>query len=256
MDYNDAFAIDDDHFNKRSEDHDSDESKYQLNNYDYYKPNLVHDFYLKYFTSKLLFDTDILELREFLEYHYDYCDNPEKYYSILGLKIIPKVQELIENGESFMSDRGYYNQQELDDGFVESEGVIYNWDFDYPIMLHVVGLKRLQNEFKRRIQIIKGFIDEYRDNISTKPLRWIAGPSQLAIVIRELIDKGYMDADKTRGEINNSLLSRDLFKIFSINDCDSPKSIEIYLSPGNKKHISAKSIFDERGFFIPDAKFT
>lgn len=256
MDYNDAFAIDSIYFNKENREYDSNESIYQLNNYDYYKPKLVSDFYLKYFIWKLLFDTDIIELKDFLEYHFDYCDNPEKYYAILDLKVIPKVEELIENGQFFKNERGYYNQQELENGFVISEGVIHNCDYDYPLMLHLIGLNKLQNQFKRRIQIINGFIDEYNNKAETRPLKWIAGPTRLAIIVRELIDKGYMEADLNRGEINNAKLSRELFKVFSINDCDSPKSIEIYLSPGNKRYKSLKDIFDKRGFDIPDAKFT
>lgn len=254
MNYNDAFAINGISF--KNVDSDKVGSQYQLNNYDYYEPKLVHDFYLKYFIFKLLFDTEMLELKDFLEYHFDYCENPEKYYSILDLIISPKIEEIIEHAQSNFQGKEYYNEKELEDGFVESEGVIKNWELDYPYMLYRTSLDRLQNSFKKRLQIIKGFVEEYEEKSQAKPLRWIAGPSQLAIIFRELIDKGYMEAEISRGDINNSHLSRNLFKTFSIDDCNSPKSIEIYLSPGNKRYKAAKAKFEDLGLFIPDAKFT
>ncbi|WP_323786991.1 hypothetical protein [Psychroserpens sp.] len=256
MNDKDAFAIHQIEFNQLNKDDIENSSKFVLQNYCCYEPKLDVNFYLKYFIYKLLFDTRIIELTDFLEYHYDYCENPEKYYSILDLEIIPKILEIIENAEPNFQGRGYYNEEVLEGGFIESEGVIYNWDLDYPKMYHLAGLKKLQNQFKKRIQIVQGFVDEYEEKAMTKPLKWISGPSQLAIVIRELINKGYMEADKTRGEINNSRLSRELFKAFSIEDCDSPKSIEIYLSSGNKRYQKAKEVFDKRGFSIPDADYT
>lgn len=256
MNYKEAFAIHDVPFNKTTEDSTSKSSKFQLNNFNFFEPKLIEDFYLKYFIHDLLFKTDILELREFLEYHYDYCDAPEKYYSILDLKVIIKIQEIIDNAQVSFNGRGYYEEKDLGNGFTESEGIIQNYDYDYPLMFHRAGLQNLQPDFKKRIEIIEGFVEEYKNNAQPKPLKWVAGPSQLAIIISELIDKGYMAADLHRGEINHAHLSRELFKAFSINDCDTSKSLEIYLSTNNKKHKKAKEVFDKRGFFIPDASFT
>lgn len=256
MTYKDAFAIDSVHYNKRDKDTDKDEAKHQLCNYGYYEPKLIEDFYLKYFIYQLLFTTDIMELKDFLEYHYDYCDNPEKYYMLLDLKVVPKIEEIIDTATFNPHGRGYFEEKKLSDGFIETEGIIKKWGYDYPHMLHLTAAKNLQKDLIKRVQIINVFIEAYEDNARVRPLKWIAGPSQLAIIVRELIDKGYMDAEKTRGEINSSRLSRELFNVFSINECDSPKSIEIYLSPSNKRHISAKAVFDKSGFSIPDAKFT
>jgi hypothetical protein len=257
MNYKEAFAIDEIFFKDLTDIDKVEKSKYQLNNFNFYEPKLVDGFYLKYFIYNLLFEIDILELKEFLIYHYDYCDKPEIYYEILDYKVIPKIYDFIDNTEShFGNGSGYYQEKKLDYGFVESEGVIRNWNYDYPSMLHRTAMLKLQNTFKKRIQVISDFILDYKDKYQTKPLKWIAGPSHLAIIIRELIDKGYMSADKTRGEINNAQLARELYKIFAIDNCESSKSIEIYLSPQNKRNKSAKNNFENLGFFIPDAKFT
>ena len=256
MNYKEAFAIDSKTFENRKEDKSSEKHKFTLNNFDYYQPKLVDDFYLKYFIKELLFETDIFELKDFLEYHYDYCENPEKYYKILDFKVIPKIEEIIDNAELSIGGREYYDEKHLEDGFVETEGVIKNYDYDYRMMNHRAAWDKLQNDFKKRIEIIKVFVKNYKGDDVVKPLKWIAGPSQLAIVVRELIDKGYMQADETRGEINNAQLARELFKVFAIEECVSSKSIEIYLSPVNMRNIKAKKKFEDCGFCIPDAKFT
>jgi hypothetical protein len=257
MNYKKAFAIDEIFFKDLTDIDKDEKSKYQLNNFNFYEPKLVDGFYLKYFIHNLLFEIDILELKEFLIYHYDYCDNPEIYYEILDFKVIPKIQDFIDNTESHLGNGiGYYQEKKLDYGFVESEGVIKNWNYDFPSMLHRSAWLKLQNTFKKRIQIISDFILDYKDKYQTKPLKWIAGPSRLAIIIRELIDKGYMSADETRGEVNNAQLARELYKIFAIDNCESSKSIEIYLSPQNARNKSAKNNFENLGFCIPDAKFT
>jgi hypothetical protein len=256
MNYKETFAVNVVAFNKLIEDGQSENSKYQLNNFDFYEPKLIKDFYLKYFIHDLLFKTDILELREFLEYHYEYCDAPEKYYTILDVKVIPKIEEIIFNAQPDLNGRGYHNEKHLEYGFIESEGVIKNWDYDYPHMIHLAGWNRLQNDFKKRIQIIHGFIEEYKNNAKAKPLKWAAGPSQLAVIIQELISQGYMEADTRNGEVNYRKLARELYEVFDIHDCNSASSIEIYLSPGNKRYKRAKDKFIDRDFYIPPARLT
>ena len=257
MNYKDAFAVDSIHFTQRKEECTKIKSEYLLNNFDYYEPKLIDDFYLKYFTRKLLFEIDILNVEEFLQYQYDYCEDPDKYFSILDLKILPKIYEIVESAQLNLEGLGcYYNEVKLDDGFIESEGVIHNPTYDYSWMLHNTACLNRHNDLRKRAEIITLFLSEYKDKSTTRPLKWIAGPSQLAIIFRELVDKGYIEAEKSRGEINSAKFSRNLFKAFSIDDCDSHKSIEIYLSPGNKRYKKAKDTFDTRGFSILDSENT
>lgn len=252
MNYKDAFAIEE----KSCLNQNENDFKFNLKNYNHFEPRLIDDFYFKYFIRTLLFETKTIELRDFLQHHYDYCNNPELYYSILEFEVMPKIEEIIDNAHFGSEGRGYFNEELLEDGFSLSEGVIKNYDFDFPLMFHQTLLFRKQNEFKLKIRIINEFISDYKDKNVKKPLKWIAGPTQLGVIISELIDKGYMEADKRNGEINYASLSRDLFQAFSIKECDSPKSIEIYLSPRNKRNVNSKAVFTERGFSIPHADFT
>lgn len=256
MNYKEVFAINEIPYNQLKEQGQLQNSIFELNNYCFYEPKLVDDFYLKYFTFNLLFETDILELKDFLEYHYDYCDNPMQYYEILDFKVLPKIEEIIENAKTTFGGGGYYDEKKLDYDFVESEGVIHNGNYEWYIMYHRTEFSNLKPEFRKRIQIITSFILDYKDKSQAKPLKWIAGPSQLGVVISELLNKGYMKADQKGGQVNSAKLARELFKVFDIDDCKSSKTIEIYLSPQNKRNISAKNNFEKLGFCIPDAKFT
>jgi hypothetical protein len=256
MNYEKAFAIDDLHFRKRKDLISEKNSEFELNNFDYYKPKLIKDFYLFLFIKKLLLEIDTLDVKRFLDYHYDYCDDPDLLFELLDLKVIPKIQDLIEDAEVNLHNGGYYNEIKLDDGFIESQGVIFNYNYDYSMMKHQISWSKLQNDCKKRIEIIRNFLIEHLDKEEIQPLKWIAGPSQLGIIIRELIEKGYMEADQSRGEINTAALSKELMKAFSIKNCESSKSIQIYLSPGNPRYRKAKATFDDLGFCIPIRKFT
>ncbi|WP_191858482.1 hypothetical protein [Hanstruepera ponticola] len=258
MNYNDAFAIDNVSYLERKKDKGFTPEKYKLQNHDYHKPKLVKDFYLKYFTKELLFEIDILEVKEFLQYHYDYCDNPDLYFKVLDLKIVTKIDELTEFAQASFEGGEMYNEIKLEDGFVENEGFIDHKMYCYSLMSHITAFSNLQSDLTKRKKIIESFIELFRvkENAPPKPLKWVAGPASLAIIIRELIDKGYMEADRHRGEINCSKLSRDLLKAFDLKADNPEKTLEIYLSNGNKRHADAKAKFDRMDFFIPDVNFT
>ena len=107
MNYNDAFAIDNVSYLERKKDKGFTPEKYKLQNHDYHKPKLVKDFYLKYFTRELLLEIDILEVKEFLDYHYINCKNTGLYIDILKCKILPKIDELIDNAKTDLGPGGF-----------------------------------------------------------------------------------------------------------------------------------------------------
>ncbi|RLJ61597.1 hypothetical protein CLV86_2620 [Lacinutrix venerupis] len=254
MNYKAAFAIDDKHYRESLKNITEKESDFMLNNFDHYEPKLVKDFYLKYFIQKLLLEVDILELNKFLEYHYDYCDDPELLFNVLDLKIVPKIGELIENARlDLQGGGGYYNEIILENGFIESRGVVHNSKYDYSSISGHISWSKLQQDCNKRIEVINTFLKQHVDNSIPKPLKWIAGPSQLGFIVSELIDKGYMEAERRKGEVNYEALSKELFKAFSI---DGGSTLKMYLSPSNKKHKTAKKTFEDRGFFLPPSKFT
>ena len=137
MNYKDAFAIDDTFYKDRQKDNSYELPLFQLKNFDYFEPKLVQDFYLKYFTKEALFEVHILNLKDFLLYHYNYCESPEKYFDILEYEILPKIAEIITNAKFSLEGQGYYNEIKLDNGFVETEGVIKNYNYEYGFMYHI-----------------------------------------------------------------------------------------------------------------------
>jgi hypothetical protein len=256
MIYNDAFAIDTVHFKDRKAENHTNFENYELKNYNYLAPKLVKDFYLKYFIKEALFELHISKLKDFLQYHYDYCESPDLYFSTLENEVLIKISEIIATARFAVDGGGYYKEQKLEDGFIETEGVILNPFFEYSYMLHITAVNNLQFTLEKKAKIIESFLSEYNNDREKKPLKWIAGPSQLSFIISELIDKGYMTAETKNGEINYSKLSKDLAKVFSIEGSNSEKSLEIYLSPNNKKHKTTKERFEKSNFHLPDSKFT
>ena len=92
MNYKDAFAIEE----KSCLNQNENDYKFNLKNYNHFEPRLIDDFYFKYFIRTLLFETKTIELRAFLQHHYDFCNNPELYYSVLEFEVIPKIEEIID----------------------------------------------------------------------------------------------------------------------------------------------------------------
>ncbi|WP_157805260.1 hypothetical protein [Confluentibacter citreus] len=255
MMYKDAFAIDTVHYIDRKAENNNNSEKYKLKNFDYYAPKLVEDFYLKYFIREALFELHISKLKDFLQYHYDYCELPDVYFFTLENEVLIKISEIIETA-CFSIGGGYYKEVKLEDGFIETEDTILNPLYEYTNMLHLTAIKNLQFTLKKKADIIESFLSQFKDTQESEPLKWIAGPSQLAFIISELINKGYMTADKKSGDINYSKLSKDIAKAFCIKESNSTKSLEIYLSPNNKKHKTTKERFEKSNFYLPDSKFT
>lgn len=255
--YKDAFAMDNIQYNKRHKVEEKEEIKHQLCNFDYYEPKLIGDFYLKYFIYRLLFATDILELKDFLEYHNDYCDNPEKYYMLLELKVIPKIEEIIDTAQLNPYGRGYFEEKELSDGFVETEGVIKNWDYDYPHMLHYVAALNLQKDLEKRVDIISYFVNGINNaSVNHSGLNWKGKPSHLAFFIAQFIEEGYIDPPRKRdGDINNQELSKMILNSFRVETMKpSVETLKKYSNTDSERYIKLNERFKESDFFLPNSK--
>ncbi|WP_299101984.1 hypothetical protein [uncultured Winogradskyella sp.] len=257
MNYKDVFAIDSIAYNKRETKRNKDEAIYQLNNYNYYEPKLDDDFYLKYFTHQLLLVTDIMELEEFLEYHYNNCNHNENYVQLLDLKVLPKIEELIENAQVNLGGRGYFEENILDDGFVETEGVIKNWNYDYPYMLHYVAAMNLQKDLVKRFSIILGFLKDL-DSSSEKQsgLIWKGKPSHLAFFIAQFIQEGYIDPPRKRdGDINNQELSKIILNSFKVEPMrPSIETLKKYCNTDSERYVKLKERFSKSEFHLPNSK--
>ena len=82
--FQNIFAIDSVQFSKNK----NDKTKYLLHNYNQFLPKLKADFYLRYFTKEILFDIDILEVNDFLNFQFEHTENTDKLIDILKLKVI------------------------------------------------------------------------------------------------------------------------------------------------------------------------
>ncbi|MCR1025752.1 hypothetical protein NQT66_13095 [Cellulophaga baltica] len=255
--FQNIFAIDSVQFSKNE----NDKTKYLLNNYNQFLPKLKGDFYLRYFTKEILFDIDILEVNDFLNFQFEHTENTDKLIDILKLKVLPTTQSLIDN--AYLSDYPgpYSNEKSLDYGFIETNGVILNDTYEDRVLFGSAKQLGKKEDLIQRKEIISLYINEIiglDGNKNIERLSWHGNLSHLALIIRELIEHGYIDPP-LRGddEINTTQLSKLLLKAFRFDkniNTDSNETLRRYLNPDYEKSIALRKKFVEQGFHIPNSK--
>ncbi|MEH6538261.1 MAG: hypothetical protein V7719_17825 [Psychroserpens sp.] len=260
MNYKNVFAIDNTHYNQLNEEKVKKESKYQLNNYDYYEPKLIDDFYLKYFIREVLIEIDVLEVDEFLEYHYDKSSNTKLFLKILKYKILPKIEEVIVKAEFTMSEGGYYNEIKLEDGFIETENRILKPEYEDALLYHIVCFQNLQEDIKGRKSFVSEFFERnntVKKSDETPKLIWSGKPSHLAYFVSQLIEENYIEPPRKKedGDINQQELSRNILNSFSFEQKEpSIETLRKYSNTDSEKFIELNERFSNSGFHLPNSK--
>ena len=257
MNYREVFAVDEVNFNQ-SKTSKKNISPFLLKNFNYYEPKLEKDFYLKYLIKQVLFDIKIKDLNEFLNFQYDNCESPDEFIEILDLEVLPKITDIIENEEFSMNGGEYYNQQILEDGFVETEGVIKSSHYEFGFFSHLIAFNKNKSQVLKRKSILTNFLLEMNideEPESTKPLKWIAGPAQLGFIISSLVENGYIEPplgnSSKKTQINYTKLAKDVLKAFNMDDHDSVDSLRGYLNQSSPKHREIQKHFNQHGFKLP-----
>ncbi|WP_040281509.1 hypothetical protein [Psychroserpens damuponensis] len=258
MNYKEIFAINKTHFNKLKVEEVNKGLKYELDNFDYHEPELIDDFYLKYFLKELLIEIDVLDVDEFLNYHYGQSSNQELLLKVLKYKILPKIDEVLNNAQFSMSEGGYYNEISLEDDFIKTENVILKPSYEDTLLYHIVDYQNLHEDIKIRKTFISDFVERYSNlklnNISNK-LIWSGKPAHLAYFVSQLIAENYMDPPiKKNGEINYQELSRMILNSFDFTGIDpSIETLRKYSSVDSEKFIKLNENFLKNGFHLPDS---
>ncbi|CAM3427102.1 hypothetical protein [Zobellia roscoffensis] len=256
--YQNVFSIDETYYKSRIENGEP-LPEYQLNNYDYYLPRLEEDIYLRIFLKKLLFDIDILQVSEYLDFHYENSQRNNKLIQIIELKVLPAVDNIIANS-SINLNGGYPSQRKLEDGFVDIEGTFKNDQYEFSTFYHITGFKKLSEGLTKRKLIIFDWLKTFsiqNEPLKFTPIKWCGKPSHIGIVVNELIQQGYIEAPlNSNDEINYSELSRTILKMFSFDKPSSVETLRRYLNPDDNKHIPVKENFDNQGFNIPHSGLT
>ncbi|WP_178990447.1 hypothetical protein [Winogradskyella schleiferi] len=254
MNFKDTFAINEVEYNKLN-DNTSSSHTFILNNYDYYQPKLPQDFYLGYFIHDLLFQIDILELREFLFFHLDNCHKPDDYLSVIDLKVIPIMKDVIKNAEVSWSGRPS-GEIELEDGFRENNGIVNKWGFYYSDMKHIAGWFNPKESLVKKISIVEKFMESNEISYAKLDnLKWLGKPSHLAYLVSILEDRGLIDSPKNNnGETNYSQLSRQLKISFNLKTDVKVDSLRRYANPVDEKYTLIKNKLKEDIFRIPNIK--
>lgn len=254
MNFKETFVINDVEHNK-SDGNKSSLFSFILNNYDYYQPKLPQDFYLGYFIHDLLFEIDILELKEFLFFHLENCIKPDDYLLVIDLKVAPIMKDVIKNAEVSWSGRPS-DEIELEDGFRENNGVINKFGFYYSDMKHKAGCYNPKEILEKKINIVETFIESNKNSfLQLDRLKWIGEPLHLAFLVSILEDRGLLDSPKNKdGETNYSQLSRQLKNSFNLDKDVKVASLRRYANPNDEKYLLLKNRLSEDVFKIPNVK--
>ena len=252
--YNDIFAIDEMPFNERQK---SDElaNPYLLKNYSFFGPKLDKELYYNYFLKTILFDIDIMELEDFLNFQFGKSRNPEKLLNIIELKAVSDIKKIISNASINGRAISYRNEKNIEYGFVESEGIIKNKSYDFQVFYSITASNKLKENLLQRKKIILKSYSKYTLVINGKDpnlLTWSGKPSHLAFIIRTLSDEGYIKMPKKyNNEDSVAEFTRQIMNSFNILDEVKESSMSKYVSINNDKHQEVKENFKRNGFQLP-----
>lgn len=214
------------------------------------------DFYLRVLIKKVLFEMPIYKVEKFLEFQLLNSKDYEDCLKILENEVVPSIKNIIKEAQIDMLPLSYYNENLIKGSFVESEGYIKNSEFEYKNFYHRTAFDKQEENFNRIVAIVNNCLDHHNLRLQDLSFKWIAGPSQLAVIIIELFQSGYIEVEKYRGEINKRKLAISLVKALGINDEFEVKSLENYLNENQKKYSDAKKKFQDANFKIPLASYT
>ncbi|MBU2974991.1 hypothetical protein [Zobellia sp. B3R18] len=251
--YQNVFSLDEVPYNKRLKKEES-SPLYQLHNYEYHQPKLESDIYLRVFIKKLLFEVDILDIDNFLDYQYEHSEEPIKLINIIELKVLPAIDNIVSNA-SLSLNSGYPSKNKLEDNFVEIDGVYKNDQYEFSLFYHKTAFLKLSQELKARKAQISNWLKSL-NNLEVNPmnyLKWSGKPSHLAYIIRNLVDQGYIIAPVGNNqEINLSELARQIQKSF-LMDKGELNTLRIYLSTESEKYQKLNESFEKQEFKIPNS---
>ncbi|MDO5978997.1 hypothetical protein [Flavivirga spongiicola] len=255
--YQNIFAVDKVSFKDRKNT-DEASSEYALNNYNYYKPSLEKDFYLRVFLKKSLFEIDILELEDFLSFQYENSKDEEKLIKTLKLKILPSTEKIINNANFSLEGGDYFDQTALEDGFVKSDGLVKHREFEFSMFYHWAACKNLIEDLQERKTILLDYIkmtESLKNNNNLNLLNWHGKPSHLAFFISQLIENGYIEAPKKEnGEIHYKALAIEVQNSFKIRKEVKRETLSKFMSPDNEKNQSLKISFEKAEYYMPHSK--
>lgn len=252
--YKNAFAIDKVPYKDRKEKNES-SPNYYLNNFNYHLPKLEEDFYYRCFLRTILFDTDIVDIEEFLDFQHEKSEDTDSLVKIIRLKLLPAIKK-INKYASIDGEGGYQSYPQLGDGFADVDGVIKNYKYEFSIFYYAVAYDKLKEDLKSRKKIISKWLENLdgQRKFDANLLKWSGKPSHLAFIIRNLVDEGYIQSPLGNNqEINISQLSKQILRSFAVEAGTTENTMRVYLSTDSEKHLNLKKNFDNQGFNLPDS---
>jgi hypothetical protein len=228
--------------------------KYELKNFNYYFPKLDKDFYVNYFTSELLFEIDVLEVDEFLDVQFGNTNKVEFLIKCIRYKILPLIENIIDNPETGFAVDGRSQGIELEYDFYEIGNKIENYKYNTTSLQHRCRFSMVE-DLKMRKTLLFEYTDRVLESLNGQnknSLNWGGKPSHLAIIVSYLVDMEYIIPPYNQnGDINFSELSKQVLESFNITQGASFNTLRAYLNPDTDKYLGLNNKFRKEGFKIP-----
>lgn len=193
----------------------------------------------------------------------------------IALELLGLKDEIVKKGKTITGDPQIFKMLGADGPFTEfnvgqpgpNQGTKENPVFYYiPDVLEKYGLSRVQA--KNILMLMQGAFDqetkrrllfpvcEILDSIpepktDENKLKWIATSSELAFIISELVDKGYIDAPKKQGnDINYYTLADQILNSFSGQNLGKRETLARNMNPDDEEKGMREN--SRKEFVIPD----
>lgn len=256
MKYNEILAIDKIEYRERVE-RNEESPTYVLKNFNYYS-KLEREFYKYYFISEFLFEIDVSEVDEFLDVQFENSKNIEALLKCIKLKISPLIKNIIDNPGTGFSSNTESNAIKLENDFYRIDNIVKNSKYNLSHLQHRTRFS-ISEDLKIRGELLDNYIDRIatlKNNQNKNSLKWIGKPSHLALIIRSLVDKGFIKAPLGNDdEINLTELSKQILSSFEVEKGAAINTLRTYCSVDNDKAVGLVEKFDSQGFNIPLSSF-
>lgn len=255
MDYFTILGIDNISFEARKNEG-TETPQFLLQNFSSFNLPFDKDLYLNYFLKELLFEVDIMSVDEFLETQFDNSPNIEGLIKLLKLKVIPKIDNIINNAEFNMEPFDYFDQTIIEGDFVKSDGVLKNKTFELFHLYHLSAFSNNEVDLKQRKILIQNFLTSVENNneeYSPKKLNWNVDANRLGFIISQLVQLEYIDPPKkSDGEINYRELATIVLNNFNFkNKAVKKETLAKYLNDSQDKYHDIADKFNKQEFNLP-----
>ncbi|TDY14143.1 hypothetical protein [Meridianimaribacter flavus] len=216
---------------------------------------LVRDFYLNYFAYKLFFVIDVLDLNQFIKYHFNESEFQDELLDVLKYKIVPLLNTTIKR-QRFKVDINTSHKELQLDLYLDQSNTVYMPYFESSHFYHLAYVNMLGDDLVCRKEIIEKFISLHEKKEAYLPrLKWVGNFSHLSFIILSLIENGYIEKPMKNYKLSITTISSLILESFDFenNSIPNKETLERFMRKSGAKYKNVEGQFETLGFKIPKA---